>query len=149
MSFMRATLNTEREVFVIHERQDEYGPDFLTCTNLPNTLKAGDYTEDLTLAEIIDAGLELEDLILIQDYLKENKVDEFTVTEPLYWGYLSASGYLDQTSKEIGESLAEVAQQLLDLYFDDRDPEYLDDDEKADREWLEKIAAGADPKEVE
>lgn len=145
MAFLRATLNTEKEVFVIHERQED-GPDFITCTTLPNNLKAGDYNEDLTLAKIVEAGLELEDLISIQDYLNEMKIDEFTVTEPMYWGYLSASGYMDQTSKEIGETYAEVAQQLLDLYFDS---EYLDADELADRDWLEKIAAGEDPKEVE
>lgn len=142
--FMRATLSTEREVFVIHERQED-GPDFITCTSLPNNLRAGDYSQDLTLAEIVDAGLELEDLEAIQEYLKENKIDEFTVTEPMYWGYLSASGYLDQTSKEIGESYAEVAQQLLDLYFD-FDMDYWDQDQKDDCEWLEKIAAGEDPK---
>jgi wyosine [tRNA(Phe)-imidazoG37] synthetase (radical SAM superfamily) len=100
------------------------------------------------LAQILVAGLDLDDLEAIQDYLKAEKIDEFTVTEPMYWGYLSASGYLDQTDKEIGESYAEVAQQLLDLYFSG-EIEYMDDDEKEDLEWLEKIAAGEDPREVE
>ena len=147
MAFLRATLNTEREVFVIHERQED-GPDLIECTSLPNNLEPGDYSEGLTLAQILVAGLDLDDLEAIQDYLKAEKIDEFTVTEPLYWGYLSASGYLDQTSKEIGESYAEVAQQLLDLYFSG-EIEYMDDDEKEDLEWLEKIAAGEDPREVE
>jgi hypothetical protein len=146
MSFMRATISTKKEVFVIHERPDEYGPEFITETRLPNNLEAGNYSEDISLAEIVEAGLELEELEAIQDYLKENDIDEFTVTEPLYWGQLSASGYMDQTSKALGESLAEVAQQLLDLYFDS---EYLDADELEDRTWLEKIAAGEDPGEVE
>lgn len=145
--FMRATLNKKKEVFVIHERQED-GPDFITCTALPNNLKAGDYNEDLTLTEIVEAGLDLDDLESIQKYLKEERIAEFTVTAPLYWGYLSASGYLDQTSKELGESYAEVAQQLIDLYFDD-DPEYWEDDQKDDCAWLEKIAAGEDPREVE
>ena len=147
MAFLRATLNTEREVFVIHERQED-GPDFIECTSLPNNLEPGDYSEGLTLAQILVAGLDLDDLEAIQDYLKAEKIDEFTVTEPMYWGYLSASGYLDQTDKEIGESYAEVAQQLLDLYFSG-EIEYMDDDEKEDLEWLEKIAAGEDPREVE
>ena len=147
MAFLRAAIGTDKEVFVIHERQEE-GPAFLDCTNLPATLKAGTYSEDINLTEIIDMGLELEDLEAIEDFLKEEKIDEFEVTEPLYWGYLSASGYLDQTSKELGESYAEVAQQLLDNYFSG-DPEYMDDDEKADQAWLEKIAAGVDPREVE
>ena len=146
MAFLRADIGLDKEVFVIHERQEE-GPDFLSCTNLPTTLKAGTYNEDISLAEIIDRRLELEDLEAIQDFFKEEKIDEFEVTEPLYWGYLSASGYMDQTQKELGESYAEVAQQLLDNYFSG-DPEYMDDDEKADQAWLEKIAAGADPREV-
>ena len=146
MAFLRADIGTDKGVFVIHERQEE-GPAFLSCTSLPTTLKAGTYSEDISLAEIIDRGLELEDLEEIQDFFKEEKIDEFEVTEPLYWGYLSASGYMDQTQKELGESYAEVAQQLLDNYFSG-DPEYMDDDEKADQAWLEKIAAGADPRVV-
>ncbi len=147
MAFMSASINTKKEVFVIHERQ-EGGPEFLMYTSLPNNLKSGTYNEDLTLAEIVDMGLELDDLEAIQDYLKESHIDEFEVTEAMYWGYLSAPGYLDQTPKALGETYAEVAQQLLDDYFD-RDPEYMDEDEKSDQAWLEKIAAGEDPKEAQ
>jgi hypothetical protein len=147
MAFMTPTINSGKEAFIVHEKQ-EYGPDFLECTSLPNSLKAGVYAEDLTLAETVDMGLDLEDLTAIQDYLKENNIDAFEVTEPLYWGYLSAPGYMDQTDKVLGETYAEVALQLLDLYFD-RDPEYMDEDEKGDRAWLEKIAAGINPKEAQ
>lgn len=144
MAFMRASIDTRKAVFVIHETQE--GPYFREVTGLPSTLKAGTYTEDLTLAEIVDMDLELDDLVAIQDYLKENRIDEFEVTEPMYWGYLSAPGYMDQTDKVLGETYAEVALQLLDLYFDS---EYLDSDELEDRAWLEEIAAGEDPQEVE
>jgi hypothetical protein len=144
---MRASINKNPETFVLHERQED-GPEFLECTSLPNTLKAGSYGEDLTLAQIVDMGLELYDLEAIQDYLNEMKIDEFEITKPLYWGYLSAAGYMDQTSKELGESYADVAQQLIDIYFSG-ETEYMDDGEKEDLAWLEQIAAGVAPEEAE
>jgi hypothetical protein len=144
---MRASINKNPETFILHERQ-EYGPDFLSCTSLPNHLKAGAYSADLTLAQIVDMGLDLNDLEAIQDYLKEERIEEFEVTKPLYWGYLSAAGYMDQTSKELGESPAEVAQQLLDLHFLG-ETEYMDEGEKEDLAWLEQIAAGVAPEEAE
>jgi hypothetical protein len=54
-------------------------------------------------------------------------------------GGLSAPGYMDQTEPVYGETKAEVAQELLDMYFDQED---MDDEELADMEWLEGVAAG-------
>jgi len=56
-------------------------------------------------------------------------------------GGLSASGYMDQSDPVYGETKAEVAQEMLDMYFDQPEDE-MDEDELADMEWLEGIAAG-------
>jgi len=58
-------------------------------------------------------------------------------------GGLSAPGYMDQTDPIYGETMAEVAEQLLYMYFDEPE-EDMDEDELADLEWLEGIAAGSE-----
>jgi hypothetical protein len=146
MAFMNATLNKKKEVFVLVP-DDEFGPRHLDSTSLPSTLPAAEYSLDMTFGEAAELGLDGDDITDILSFLKEEKVDVFEVTKPLYWGYLSAPGYLDQTEKSLGETYAEVAQEMLDLWFDG-EIEYMDEQERQELKWLERVAAGEDPEEA-
>ena len=63
--------------------------------------------------------------------------DDAEVTERLFGfgGRLSAPGYMDCTSWCVGETQADVARQLLELYFDQPEDE-MDDEEIKDCNWL-------------
>jgi len=64
--------------------------------------------------------------------------EEFKVVDK-YYGYLSAPGYMDRTDYVLGDTRADVAQQLLDTYFDS-DEDYMDVEELQQMHWLEEIA---------
>lgn len=54
-------------------------------------------------------------------------------------GYLHMPGCLDMTSISLGDSIHEVAQDLLNLYYD-REPEYMSEHDKGQKTWLETLA---------
>jgi len=122
----------EPEHFVI---ADEEGyPMHLTSCHLPVDLPPGVYDED---DEPGDWDLDEYDSEMVQKFFKDNPgIHAFEVTGPLYWGWLSADGYMDRTDIVLGESKAEVASQLLELYFDH---EEMDEDEEKYKLWLEEV----------
>jgi hypothetical protein len=65
------------------------------------------------------------------------KIWTFEIVEKFH-GCLSASGYLDQSSLFLGDTQAEVAQQLLDAFYDGEE-QYMSEDEKQERAWLEQF----------
>ena len=133
MAFMRAFISNEPETWIITENDDG---EILTC--LPD----GDYESSLTfydLAQIAEANyLETEDVAVhYAEALRLADNHDFTISTG-FRGYLAAPGYLDRTSVVIADSVAEVARELLDLYFDQPLDE-MDDDELEDAEWLSDL----------
>ena len=133
MAFMRASISNEPETWIITEDDDG---EILTC--LPD----GDYDNDLIeedLAQIAETN-DLDYESVIDDYKEALRLadnHDFTIRTG-FRGYLAAPGYLDRTSAVIADSVAEVARELLDLYFD-QELEYMDDDELEDAEWLSDL----------
>ena len=133
MAFMRAFISDEPETWIITEDDDG---EILTC--LPD----GDYDNDLIeedLAQIAETN-DLDYESVIDDYKEALRLadnHDFTIRTG-FRGYLAAPGYLDRTSAVIADSVAEVARELLDLYFD-QELEYMDDDELEDAEWLSEL----------
>jgi hypothetical protein len=126
MAFMRPDISREKERFLISDDLEEvvfckYNQVFLQ----PGTYSADDLPEDEDLAADV------------LDVCKELGVTEFEIVSK-YWGYLSAPGYLDRSDYILGDSIQDVAKQLLDMYFDG-DPEYMDEAEKEDMAWLESV----------
>ena len=84
-------------------------------------LSVGMYDEDNTDEEV-------------QEVCSKFKIWTFEIVEKFH-GCLSASGYLDQTSIFLGDTQAEVAQQLIDAFYDGEEG-YMSDDEKQEgRGW--------------
>lgn len=128
MAFMRATLSGYKDYFLISDDLEEA----VFCRYNGINLPVGTYDE-------YDPRPEDEDLAEGVDNIFKMfpSVNQFEVVCK-FWGQLSAPGYLDQTDYCLGDSQADVAQQLLDLYFDGED-KYMDEDQKEDRAWLESI----------
>ena len=133
MSFMRAAISNEPETWIITEDDDG---EILTC--LPD----GDYMDDLTeedLAQIAETN-DLDYASVIDDYKEALRLadnHDFTIRTG-FRGWLSAPGYLDRTSAVIADSVAEVARELLGMYFDQPFDE-MDDDELEDALWLSDL----------
>lgn len=133
MAFMRASISNEPETWIITENDDG---EILTC--LPD----GDYDNDLIeedLAQIAETN-DLDYESVIDDYKEALRLadnHDFTIRTG-FRGWLSAPGYLDRTSAVIADSVAEVARELLDLYFDQPLDE-MDDDELKDALWLSDL----------
>lgn len=128
MAFMRPYINTNPETYIVtYEHQFP-----IQLHQVPD----GDYYRDDLDG---DETLEEDAKAVLKDFFDEHPhLREITVITGLT-GYLHAPGCLDQTDVCFGDTVQEVAQQLLDLYFD-RDPEYMDDEEKDDMEWLKGLA---------
>jgi hypothetical protein len=94
-------------------------------------LPVGEYREDDDLLED-DEMQETVDRVF-----KEYSIKQFEIIYAFH-GLLEAPGYMDQTDYYFGNSRAEVAEQLIDLFFFE-DKEYMDKDELEDLEWLESI----------
>ncbi len=131
MAFMSATLSDFREYFLISEDLEEV----IFCKYNSIHLPVGTYDEEGEPSEDEDIAEEVDNIFKMFP-----SVHQFEVVYK-FWGQLSASGYMDQTDYCLGDSQADVAQQLLDMYFDGED-EYMDDAEKEDRAWLESVVAG-------
>ncbi|NCC40908.1 MAG: hypothetical protein EOM21_15965 [Gammaproteobacteria bacterium] len=135
MSFMIPTIHKTKDMFVIYESGMDQGPEFLSESDCPR-LRPGIYTRDELLSYRSKLGHDATQG-LIDFFRKHRDVDEVEIQES-YWGWLSAPGYLDRSDVVLGDSRADVAQQLLDMFYDG-DPEYMTDDEKAEAEWLQGI----------
>lgn len=134
MAYMRAEISAKKRRFIssFNGELEEY------C----GLLDDGDYDEDMEdddPAYREDYSDELKELLAKYDW-------QFTITTA-YYGLLSAPSSMDRTDITVGDTQQEVAQQLLDMYFDG-DPEYMDEDEKEDEAWLTRVANGMSPKEA-
>ena len=127
MAFMHASIGHDKDYFMVSEDLEESVFCKYNCIHLPE----GHYDED-------DDPLENEDVQEeVNSVFKEYKVSSFDIIYK-YYGQLEAPGYMDQTGYVFGDSQAEVAQQLLDMYYDG-EVEYMDEGEKADMEFLQSI----------
>jgi hypothetical protein len=133
MAFMRASISNEPETWLITETDDG---EIFTC--LPD----GDY---FTLDEV-DFRQIAEDNNLDVDEVREAYAEalrlannhDFTIRTG-FRGWLAAPGYLDRTPVVIADSVAEVARELLDMYYD-QPIDQMDDDELEDAEWLSEMS---------
>lgn len=131
MAFMTARVSDTQDYFLISEDLEEC----IFCKYNGIDLPVGTYTDDM------DPPDDEELAEAIAEVFKEfPNISQFEIVYQ-YWGQLSASGYMDQTDYFLGDTQAEVAQQLLDMYFDG-DDEYMDNGQRADRDWLESIVEG-------
>lgn len=140
MAFMRASISQEPETWIITETDDG---------EIQTLLPDGDYENDLAeedLAQIAEiSDLDYTDVISeYSEVLRLANNNDFTIRTG-FRGWLVAPGYLDRTSVVIADSVAEVARELLDMYFDQPFDE-MDDDELEDAEWLADLC---DSDEVE
>lgn len=74
------------------------------------------------------------------EYFDPRNWDGITETEDVlgHGARLSAPGYMDATEWVVFNSIAEAASHLLDTYYDQPDDE-LTEDERMEREWLERM----------
>jgi hypothetical protein len=132
MAFMRAAISNEPETWIITENDDD---EIFTC--LPD----GDYftLDEVDFRQIADDNnLDIDEVReAYNEALRLANNHDFTIRTG-FRGWLAAPGYLDRTSVVVADSVAEVARELLDLYFD-RSLEYMDDDELEDAEWLSDL----------
>lgn len=128
MAFMSVAMGEHKEYFLISDELEEC----VFCKYNGIGLPVGTYDDDMDPPGDEELAWEIANVFNMFP-----SVRQFEVVYK-FWGQLSASGYMDQTDYCLGDSRAEVAQQLLDMYFDGED-EYMDEDEKEDRAWLESI----------
>lgn len=139
MAFMRAEVGDYKELFLISDELEEV----LFCKYNAIGLPPGEYDIDDELPE--------EDDSKFDDWLEASRIfDNFGIKRSFeivekFWGVMSAPGYMDRTDYILGDSQADVAQQMLDMYFDG-DIEDMDDDERDDVSMLMEMM---DAKEVE
>lgn len=127
MAFLRAQVYENKERFLIAENLE----DAVFCKYNGISLPVGVYNP-MELEEDSDAKYEANKIF------DEFGCYEFEIVEQFY-GDLEPHGcYTDRSTYVLGDSIAEVAQQMLDLYFDG-DPEYWDEDEKEDVAFLEGL----------
>ena len=133
MAFMTARVSDTKDYFLISNDLDET----VFCKYNNISLPVGVYSVDdePPSGEHAPEWDTYEDSRVVLMSLPQ--VNSFEIVHK-FWGQLSASGYMDQTDYVLGDTQAEVAQQLLDMYFDGED-EYMDDEQRADRDWLESI----------
>lgn len=139
MAFMRASISQEPETWIITETDDG---------EIKTVLPDGDYftLDEADLRQIAeDLDIDIDEVR--SDYNEALRIadnNDFTIRTG-FRGWLVAPGYLDRTSVVIADSVAEVARELLDMYFDHPLDE-MDDDELEDAEWLADLC---DSDEVE
>ena len=128
MAFMPAAVSYDKDYFLISDDLDNA----IFCKYNGINLPAGVYDDDMDPPDDEELAETIAEVFKVFPNISRFGI-VFT-----YWGQLSAPGYMDQTDYVLGDTQADVAQQLLDMYFDGED-EYMDDDERADRDWLESI----------
>lgn len=127
MAFMRAAVSDTKDYFLISEDLEES----VFCKWNGIDLPVGEYRED-------DDPLEDEEMQeQVDGVFKEYSISQFEIIYK-YCGQLSAPGYMDQTDYCFGDSRAEVAEDLIAVFFDG-EKECMDEDELEDLAWLESI----------
>lgn len=120
MSFMTPEISDHKSRFLLSDYLEE--PIDCDCNGIH--MDVGVYDNDS----------EDED---VQAVCRQFDINCFEIVEKFH-GCLSAAGYLDQSSLFLGDTQAEVAQQLLDAFYDGEE-QYMSDDEKEERAWLEQF----------
>lgn len=131
MAFMIPTITSSKEYFMISEEFDE----IIYCKYNSINLPMGEYTVDDEEPPV--GGEEHRVWEEAKRVMELYSIDNFTITWQ-YVGKLEACGYLDQTDWYLGDTLSEVAEQLLESFYDQED-QYMDEEEKADKAWLESL----------
>ena len=131
MAFMTPTITSSKEYFMINHDSCEIVACKYTTINLP----MGEYTVDDEEPPV--GGEEHRVWEEAKRVMELYSIDNFTITWQ-YGGKLEACGYLDQTDWYLGDTLSEVAEQLLESFYDQED-QYMDEEEKADKAWLESL----------
>lgn len=133
MAFMSVAMGEHKEYFLISDELEEC----VFCKYNGIGLPVGTYDDDMDPPGDEELAWEIANVFNMFP-----SVHQFEVVY-MFWGNLSAPGYMDQTDYVLGDTQEDVAQQLLDMYFDG-DDEYMDDEQRADREWLEVIIKGGE-----
>lgn len=120
MSFMTPEISSEKSRFLLSDYLEE--PIDCDCNGIH--MDVGVYDEDS----------DDEDFEYVCDKFK---IWTFEIVEKFH-GCLSASGYLDQSSIFLGDTQADVAQQLLDAFYDGEE-QYMSEDGKQEQAWLEQF----------
>ena len=120
MSFMTPEISSEKSRFLLSEYLEE--PTDCDCNGIH--MDVGVYDNDSDDEDV-------------QAVCRQFDINCFEIVEKFH-GCLSASGYLDQSSIFLGDTQADVAQQLLDAFYDGEE-QYMSEDEKQERAWLEQF----------
>ena len=120
MSFMTPEISSEKSRFLLSDYLEE--PIDCDCNGIH--MDVGVYDEDSDDEDV-------------QAVCRQFDINCFEIVEKFH-GCLSASGYLDQSSIFLGDTQADVAQQLLDAFYDGEE-QYMSEDEKQERAWLEQF----------
>ncbi len=132
MAFMRAVVSDTKDYFLISEDLEES----VFCKWNGIDLPVGEYME-------YDDPLEDEEMQeQVDGVFKEYSIKQFEIIYAFH-GLLEAPGYMDQTYYYFGYSRAEVAEQLIAVFFDG-EKERMDEDELEDLAWLESIVNEGD-----
>lgn len=134
MAFMRANIGAKKELFMVSDDLEE----IVFCKYNNVNLPEGHYDEDDE--PHFDEDVEEE----VRYVLEHFGISSFDIVLQHY-GQLSAEGYMDQTDYCLGDTYADVANEMLYMYFD-REVEYMDADEIEDMQWLQSIV-DAEPQE--
>lgn len=135
MAFMRAEVSNARELFLVSD--DIEGPVF--CRHNGIDLPCGHYT-DQVFNEDNMTQKELDEYNAVYRVLRKfPRMKRFEIVN-MYYGNLTAPGYMDCTDYTLGDTIAEVAQALLDMYYD---TDEMDDEEKEDEDMLMRIVENA------
>ena len=111
MAFMTPTITSRKEYFMINHDACEIVACKYTTINLP----MGEYTVDDGEPPV--GGEEHRVWEEAKRVMELYSIDNFTITWQ-YGGKLEACGYLDQTDWYLGDTLSEVAEQLLESFYD-------------------------------
>ena len=120
MSFMTPEISSEKSRFLLSDYLEE--PIDCDCNGIH--MDVGVYDEDSDDEDV-------------QAVCRQFDINCFEIVEKFH-GCLSASGYLDQSSIFLGDTQADVAQQLLDAFYDGEE-QYMSEGEKEERAWLEQF----------
>lgn len=135
MAFMRAEVSTAKELFLVSD--DIEDPVFCRYNGID--LPCG-YYDDKVFNEDNMTPREFDEYNAVYKVLRKfPRMKRFEIVS-MYYGRLTAPGYMDCTEYVLGDTIAEVAQALLDMYYD---TDGMDDDEKEDEEMLMRIVENA------
>jgi hypothetical protein len=137
MAFMRPFISEEKELILILDdgtttTLDDEGIDL----PVGEIFSDGDVSESWEPLFEVGADRKCEEIERI--FRLWPHVSSFEVVYK-YFGYLSAPGYMDCTDHVLGDTRADVAEQLLDMHYDFEE-DHMDVDELGDMHWLEEVA---------